>query len=110
MSCFVKYMDEPEECKWCDFKECRDDLGDEWCPVLGELRAWRGKLKDCPVKELPDVHGRLIDADEAIIHIVKVVQKYFKSIYGDNTYEHSDIYEIIENAIDEVPEIIEAEE
>lgn len=59
MSILIKGMQMPEDCFSCPLRE------EGFCNITKE---YAGKLYerngDCPLVELPEHHGRLIDADE----------------------------------------------
>ena len=75
MSVIVKGMRLPEKCSWCPIARSMFD-GDKTrlrCLVLCEWVSddGDGRLGDCPLVELPEEHGRLIDADalkESVFH------------------------------------------
>lgn len=59
MSVLIKGMKMPEDCFSCPLKE------EGFCNITN---AYAGEINernsDCPLVELPEHHGRLIDADE----------------------------------------------
>ena len=59
MSVLIKGMEMPEDCFSCPLKE------EGFCNITN---AYAGEINernsDCPLVELPEHHGRLIDADE----------------------------------------------
>ena len=59
MSVLIKGMEMPEDCFSCPLKE------EGFCNITN---AYAGRINernsDCPLVELPEHHGRLIDADE----------------------------------------------
>lgn len=63
MSVIVKGMEMPNACCHCP---CSDSAG---CAVTGramtteEMAGQLGDIDDCPIRPLPEKHGRLIDAD-----------------------------------------------
>jgi len=70
MSVLIKGMRMPSNCVACDLEEF-DDCGNGYrCPLIykGYTAKIRqdGKLPKCPLVELPEKHGRLIDADKLI--------------------------------------------
>jgi len=57
MSVLIKGITMPENCLKCPLISCGsafDDVG---------FRLGDGRAHDCPLKELPEHHGRLIDAN-----------------------------------------------
>ena len=61
MSVIVKGMEMPEDCFSCRLKE------EGFCNLTDEVANDIYKRNDdCPLIELPEKHGRLIDADEMI--------------------------------------------
>ena len=100
MSVVVKGMEMPENCMSCDIETSYN-----YCPRLcrdtSDIR-WDKRFDDCPLVELPEKHGRLIDADcvlEEIRHGLGI--KNLSFLY---TAEKS-----IVNHIIHAPTIIEAE-
>ena len=65
MSVIVMGMEMPERCETCDLI-CDDDSGLEVCCCTGEIvdREEQARPRWCPLRPLPEKHGRLIDADE----------------------------------------------
>ena len=57
MSIVVKGMEIPKNCTLCDSIGLNVAIG---CPVMTGIN---GRATDCPLVELPEKHGRLIDAD-----------------------------------------------
>ena len=59
MSVLIKGMKMPEDCFSCPLKE------EGFCNITN---AYAGEINernsDCPLVEIPETHGRLIDADE----------------------------------------------
>ena len=59
MSILIKGMEMPKHCGEC---------GIEWCEkwkrlIIGGMSIAKTRPSDCPLIEIPDGHGRLIDAD-----------------------------------------------
>lgn len=65
MAILIKDMEMPTTCISCDFHKCAGGVGD-FC-VLTRQRQFRFKNRpaSCPLVEIPEPHGRLIDADAA---------------------------------------------
>ena len=57
MSIIVKGMEIPKNCTHCDYIGLNVAIG---CPVMSGVN---GRATDCPLVELPEKHGKLIDAD-----------------------------------------------
>ena len=103
MSVLIKGMKMPNNCMACDIEE-PDDYGSVYrCPLIykGYTSKIRqdGKLPKCPLVELPEKHGRLIDAD-----LLK------------NEYPHDTDWDYpvntncyVSGSIDNAPTVIEAE-
>lgn len=74
-SVLIKDMEIPRNCEDCMLRdELANGFGDiisEWCPLIGkdvDEYGWKGKQErhpDCPLVEVPEKHGRLIDATQA---------------------------------------------
>lgn len=91
MGVYIKGMEMPKKCSECPF----------WT-ITSCTATFQGK-KSCPLIEVPEPHGRLIDADE-LIDLLKEVG------FGERS-----IFEIIAGsavlaAIDEAPTIIPSSE
>ena len=94
MGVYVKGMEMPESCY-----KCKLDLRTDACPAFDEwhkeypysIRA-KDRLPDCPLVEVPEPHGRLIDADEITA---------FLELERNNINVES---------LDEFPTVIEAED
>ena len=73
MSILVKGMTMPIECRVCSFLEFYNHTGETWCKAGNEILAsgfkpipFEGRPDWCPLVELPEKHGRLIDADALV--------------------------------------------
>lgn len=62
MSVVVIGMDMPSGCQSCDFSD--DET--RFCKAAKEYIPMLGKPEFCPLVELPEKHGKLIDADAFI--------------------------------------------
>lgn len=95
MSVLVKGMKMPKSCGRCWFNN--SSLS---CAITGSCidrdDENGDRLDDCPIVELPDKHGRLVDADES--------EKYFWEHLDDNGMAGA------MNAINEMPTIVESED
>ena len=94
MSVLIRGMKIPESCE-----KCKLDLRTDVCPAFDEwhkehpysIRA-KDRLPDCPLAELPEKHGRLIDADKIDFNMTNAVYR-----------------RIAEETIAEAPAVLEAE-
>lgn len=67
MSVLVKGMTMPSNCDSCEFMDCEDVSFEllKYCRMIGMyIDDPLVRPYDCPLVELPEHHGRLIDADE----------------------------------------------
>lgn len=60
MSVLVKGMKKPNHCMSCPMCNGDDDCVLQDCKDFG---TWEDQMKGCPIVELPEKHGRLIDTD-----------------------------------------------
>ena len=67
MSVIVKGMEMPSGCQSCDFSD--DET--RFCKAAKEYIPMLGKPEFCPLVELPEKHGRLIDRKELEKAILK---------------------------------------
>lgn len=94
MSVLIKGMKMPEDCFSCPLKE------EGFCNITNAYAVGINKKNsDCPLVEIPETHGRLIDADE------------LKDQYPhDSDWEYPvNTNEYVVQTINEAPTIIEAE-
>ena len=98
MSVLVKDMDLPENCFSCPLKE------EGFCNITNAYAAQIYKRNsDCPLVELPEHHGRLIDAEFLKEHL------YTCATNGRPLHRmYQELDELLE-AINDIPTIIEAE-
>lgn len=66
MSILIKGMKMPRNCLECEMKAWKDDLDGYVCPFSRIICPSIGRQDNCPLVELPEKHGRLIDADKII--------------------------------------------
>ena len=73
MSVIVKDMQTPSECGYCPLCRYFSSVGATICMVTQATLAedyktirFDGRHKECPLVELPEKHGRLVDADTLI--------------------------------------------
>lgn len=63
MSVVVR-MEMPENCCECQLRQEDFDTGEEFCPFTGVECLSIGRQNNCPILcQLPEGHGRLVDAD-----------------------------------------------
>lgn len=94
MSVLIKGMKMPEDCFSCPLKE------EGFCNITNAYAVRiNERNSDCPLVEIPETHGRLIDADE------------LKDQYPhDSDWEYPvNTNEYVVQTINEAPTIIEAE-
>ena len=82
MSVLVKNMEMPKDCRECRIMEYHSNLGETWCaPAVGLLAVnfkpipFDGRPDWCPLVELPEKHGRLIDADAFAKRIKSIIER-----------------------------------
>lgn len=103
MSVIVKGMKMPGSCEWMD-----DKYNVHRCPILGddddcklqdckEDWTWQEQYAGCPLVELPEKHGRLIDERVAYDKIAEQEGGYYMDMDG------------VDMGLQETPTIIEAE-
>ena len=101
MSIVVKGMEMPKNCTLCDSIGLNVAIG---CPVMTGIN---GRATDCPLVELPEKHGRLIDADEKRLRItLKGIREGECQIYKGGSWGFA---AKAETAIDDAPTVFEAE-
>ena len=104
MSVIVMGMEMPEYCAECDAEKWdENEYGDEFNHRCGFMYKGythkvrdNGRREDCPLRPLPEKHGRLIDADRLVV----VLMKNFGNIGGSA---------VLKQFIDIAPTIVEAE-
>lgn len=100
MSVIVKNMEMPSGCQSCDFSD--DET--RFCKAAKEYIPMLGKPEFCPLVELLDKHGRLIDADDMERFMSDTVQGNIRQYpYSDTTWDMAFKW------IDSRPTIVEAE-
>ena len=113
MSVLIKSVEMPSKCWSCP---CRVDNGligsdrEYFCSALRfpdfEIDNLEQRLSACPLKEVPTLHGRLIDADR-LMEVIEKNSYLLKGYY--NSLENGMFLTGIKQAINEAPTIIEAE-
>ena len=106
MGVYIKRMKMPKECRECYLLEYYEYLGETQCSITRMMLAERekpisfdGRPSWCPLVEVPEPHGRLIDAEKL-----------------KNEYPHDTDWDYPVNtncyvceSIDNAPTVIEAE-
>lgn len=123
---FYVDLEMPKDCPMCPFANydmfntfsgCNITSGKRWAVKNDKDYAESSTRPDwCPLIEVPEPHGRLIDAD-ALINEFKILQSG-REIFGmelDSSFlssgqELSTEWYCVEDAIEDAPTIIEAEE
>lgn len=102
MSVIVKGMEMPNACCYCP---CSDSAG---CAVTGrvmtieEMAGQLGDIDDCPLRPLPEKHGRLIDGDALMERSVwYYLRGHIRSIRDVQDYEIASMETIVEAEGDE---------
>ena len=94
MGVYIKGMEMPANCTLC---ACGNDET-RYCKAANEYIPMIGKPRFCPLVEVAEPHGRLIDADALVNTVVF------------HTNIPADTKEFIEDLIGIAPTVIEAEE
>ena len=108
MSVIVKDMKMPSKCQYCGLLRYYTENGNVWCNASNKLmmeQAWFEKIdierpRWCPLIELPEKHGRLIDADVLSYNLDGTME------VSPTGYIHGDT---VADMIGDAPTIIEAE-
>lgn len=71
MSIVIRGLNKPRDCSECPVCVYHAETGKTWCIPQDKLLAdnfraipFDGRDKGCTISELPEKHGRLVDADE----------------------------------------------
>ena len=96
MGVYIKSMKMPENCLECEIRSYDANAGEEYCPFSQIVCLSIGIQDNCPLVEVPDPHGRLIDADAV-------------SLEG-GPYEYDEWCKWALTQYQDAPTIIEAEE
>jgi len=108
MSVLIRGMEMPNECRNCRMSVYHGNTGKTWCTPADAILAdgykpvpFDGRPDWCPLVELPEHHGDLIDADELKEHLYQC----------ETNGRPLHVMELQERlaCIDEAPTIIEAE-
>ena len=110
MSIIVKGMKMPSECRECPLCQYYPMVGETRCRRTGEVLAsgfgtikFSGRSEHCPLGELPEKHGKLIDASK-----LKETLDYYiaEAGWGPGVNE---VLGWVKEFIDAEPTIVEAE-
>ena len=112
MSVLIKGMKMPKNCRECKIKAWEERYNVYVCPFGGILELSclaNGRRNECPLVELPEKHGRLVDIDEL------ARKMYHDAFETDTDLQKWDSgcwirYKLFENNRDAAPTIIEAED
>lgn len=103
MSVLIKGMKMPNNCMECDIK-AEDDDG-PYCPFTKVMALNIGIQNDCPLVEVPEPHGRLMDIDY-------IIRKYIDS--DIEKFNNSDVKIVLQNLkanlLSNAPTVIEVED
>lgn len=64
MGVYVKGMKMPKNCLECEIRSYDANAGEEYCPFSQIVCLSIGIQDNCPLVEVPEPHGDLIDRDE----------------------------------------------
>lgn len=104
MSVLIKGRQKPESCLMCQFHGFggyKNEL--IVCSLTGRSEGQLSNVPDCPLVEVPTPHGRLVDCEALKDDMAVLLERNEKLIDEWLAYA-------VEDVIDEVPTIIEAEE
>lgn len=112
MSVIIKGMEMPEKCQYCCLLRYYHENGNIWCNANNALlrQGWYTEIdikrpETCPLVEIPEKHGRLIDVDDAMVTLTSALEKATK--------EKDDVKAFtigaIEGFLEASPIVIEAE-
>ena len=114
MSVYIKDMELPKCCRLCRFIEY-PGIGEIACAAQGKLmdfdddeifKPWKHRHHGCPLIDIPDGHGGLVDASDLYDFFCEEGQRSKRYKLGE-TWELNG-YEI-RKVIDELPILIPAE-
>lgn len=105
MSILIKGQELPTSCGDCMklfLTEGRNKCPFLWRDFSGNNEYQnKRRMPDCPLVEVPEPHGRLIDADAYILDNVRII---------DCDIDHPNYQVTLREVIDDAPTVIEAEE
>lgn len=116
MSILIKGMEMPTTCGNCPVHKLWAEDDEAQCMIKRELWTKYSKRNpDCPLIEIPDGHGRLIDADALMKEFEKAEntmaehgQEYSFS-FMSSSQEISTEWYVVEEMVDNSPTIIPAD-
>ena len=99
MSVLIKEMKMPSECRKCFMMDYGIMTGETYCKVNGKTLAesyrpieFDGRPDWCPLVELPEKHGRLIDADAFAEYIEGAIERLqYKYVAINGTLTVADV-------------------
>lgn len=106
MSILIKGMKVPSACCDCDLLPEEIEWDGQWeCPITEKIvrkyvEERKGKPPDCPLVEVPEPHGRLIDADKYIKDNIDII---------GCEIDHPRYQDTLRELINDAPTVIEAE-
>ena len=118
MSVLIKGMNMPKNCRECKIKAWEERYNIYVCPFGGILELSclaNGRRDECPLVELPEKHGRLIDAEalidtlEQAIAIMETMLKQLDLEADDGCLMELKAYRDIRDGIKDYDTVIEAE-
>lgn len=103
MSIVIKGMEMPEtslQCEFCESGYC-NKMNMRFCPGAVKRPDW------CPLVELPDKHGRLVDDD--IIYQEMINYYHAEENKDKHTVDYANGFCECLHIVDNIPTVIEAE-
>lgn len=64
MGVYIKGMEMPKNCLECEIRSYDANAGEEYCPFSQMVCLSIGIQDNCPLVEVPEPHGRLIEAPD----------------------------------------------
>lgn len=84
MSIIIKGLDMPNTCGQCNLRAF-DEWEDEYCTVLcSDIEDHTKRLDSCPLVEIPNPHGKIIDVDNLIPQEVWIDEMSFEAVDYDD--------------------------
>ena len=109
MAILIKSMKMPFTCLTCDFHKCAGGVGD-FCSLTKRRQfRFKNRPKGCPLIEVPEPHGRLIDADALRDNSSVIEIDSHDSVIEINSHDGT-ILAINVEIIDDAPTVIPASE